>query len=655
MRKIFVVLSLLVAASMALSACGPAGTQAPGEPEAPGAPAPSGSGAMVSKDPTTWVNVTFGEPDLLDPALDYETAGSEIIQNVYEGLVFFKGESASEVEPQLAESYTVSDDGLIYTFTLRKGVKFHEGQDLDVNDVVYSFARGMLQGGYDSPQFLLVEPFFGVGVSDVGELIGDGSAAGDPDAMLTQDPAAMAQMCEDVYSKFAVDEAAGTVTMTLATPWGPFLPTIAQTWGSILDKDWAIENGAWDGSCDTWQNWYSILAENDTLGEIANGTGAFKLDHWTKGEEIVLARNDAYWREPAKLERVVIRSVDEWSTRFAMLQAGDADYVEVPVENRSQADELVGEECNWDVASSAFNCEVIDDAKPLRVYLGRPGITRSDIFFNFNVATPDNTNTYIGSGKLDGNGIPPDFFGDIHVRKAFNYCFDWDIYINDIFNGEAIQTKALVIPGMPGWSEDAPTYTYDLAKCEEEFKLADVDKDGIAAGDDPEGDIWTTGFRLSATYNQGNTTRQKLTEIVASNVGTVNELFEVETVGLPWPAFLRTQRAKMLPLFFVGWQEDIHDPHNWYVPYLQTTYASRQSLPEELKASFAESIDAGVVELDPVKRDAIYQELNQKVYDNPPGVLLAIGTSHLFYPRYMQGRVYNPLFGGDYYYPMSEE
>jgi peptide/nickel transport system substrate-binding protein len=337
------------------------------------------------------------------------------------------------------------------------------------------------------------------------------------------------------------------------------------------------------------------------------------------------------------------------------MQAGDADYVEVPVENRSQMDELVGEKCTWDEAAAAFNCEVVDDTLPLRVYLGRPAITRTDIFFNFNVAAPDGSNPYIGSGQVDGNGVPVDFFADVHIRKAFNYCFDWDTYITDIFKGEAIQTKGLVIPGMPGWSEDAPTYFYDAAKCEEEFKLADVDKDGIAAGDDPEGDIWTTGFRVSALYNQGNTTRQKLTEIVASNVFSINELFIVETVGLPWPAFLRAQRAKILPLFFVGWQEDIHDPHNWYVPYLQTTYASRQSLPAEMKAEFGDYISRGVVELDPAKRDAIYQELNQKVYENPPGVLLAIGTSHLFYPRYVQGRIYNPLFGGDYYYTIYEE
>ena len=63
-----------------------------------------------------------------------------------------------------------------------------------------------------------------------------------------------------------------------------------------------------------------------------------------------------------------------------------------------------------------------------------------------------------------------------------------------------------------------PVYTYDPAKCEEEFKLADVDKDGIPAGEDPEGDVWTTGFRLQALYNQGNTTRQVVSEILAGNL-----------------------------------------------------------------------------------------------------------------------------------------
>jgi peptide/nickel transport system substrate-binding protein len=115
--------------------------------------------------------------------------------------------------------------------------------------------------------------------------------------------------------------------------------------------------------------------------------------------------------------------------------------------------------------------------------------------------------------------------------------------------------------------------------------------------------------------------------------------------------------ARVAPIFFVGWQEDYHDPHNWYVPYLVTTYASRQSIPEEIQSQFIPLINEGVQLTDEAERDAIYQQLNQLVYDNPPGILMAIGTSHGFTPRYApeDGFTWNSLYGGWYYYTMYEE
>ncbi len=61
----------------------------------------------------------------------------------------------------------ISDDGMAYTFHIRQGVTFHEGQSLTATDVAYSFWRGLLQGGYASPQWLLAEPFFGAGTDDM--------------------------------------------------------------------------------------------------------------------------------------------------------------------------------------------------------------------------------------------------------------------------------------------------------------------------------------------------------------------------------------------------------------------------------------------------------------------------------------------------------
>jgi len=633
MRKIFFILSTLVVLSMILSACAP---------------------QRKSKDPTTLVVAVFGEPETLDPALAYETAGGEIIQNVYEPLIFYKGDQPGEFVPMLAESWTISEDGTTYTFKIRKGVKFHEGGDLTPEDVAYTFQRGLLFGGTAGPQWLLAEPFFGTGVDDISLLVDpEGNLYDDREGIKAADPEKLKAACQKVKDAIVADNDNWTVTMKLAQPWGPFLATIAQTWGSVMDKEWVIEHGGWDGSCDTWQNYYAIPSEKDPFTPIANGTGPFKLDHWTQGQEIVLVRNENYWREPAKLQRVVIKKVDEWGTRFAMLQAGDADFVAVPPENRPQVDEMVGERCEFDLQANTYKpCVETDPNKPLRLYVGQPGVTRTDIFLNFNIAE---TSNYVGSGKLDGNGIPRDFFSDVHIRKAFAYCFDWDTYIKDVFRGEAVQSPVIPLVGMPGYEPDAPKYSFDKAKCEQEFKLADLDKDGIPAGEDPEGDVWTTGFRLQALYNQGNTTRQTISEILASNINSVNDKFIIETVGLPWPAFLRTIRNKEAPYFVSGWQEDIHDPHNWYVPYLIGTYAGRQNLPSDLKAQFKELINKGVAETDPAKRHEIYKQLNALFYENVPTILLAVATSHAYEPRYVEGVIRNPLFPGFYYYTISKK
>jgi peptide/nickel transport system substrate-binding protein len=665
MRKLLTLLSLLVLASMLLAACGGAAPEAPattdaGEaPAAPAAtqapttgseePAPSG---MTSKDPNTFVSATFGGPETLDPALAYETAGGEIIQNVYETLVFYDGIHTDQFVPMLAESYEISDDGTVYTFNIREGVKFHDGADLTPSDVAYSFQRGLLYGGHSGPQWLLAEPFFGVGLDDITSLVDDGASADDREALSANDPATLVAACETVKSKIVADDAAGTVTMNLAQSWGPFIPTIAQGWGAILDEDWAIAQGAWDGSCETWQNYYAEPSESNPLSTVMNGTGPFVFDHYTNGEELVLTRNDNYWREPAKLERIVFKYVDEWGTRFAMAQAGDADFVAVPAENRSQMDALSGELCEFDLAANEYKpCELTDDSQAFRLYKGRPGITRTDMFFVFDINPVSN---YVGSGKLDGNGIPLDFFSDVHIRKAFAYCFDWDVYISDVFDGEAVQSPVIPLAGMPGYQADMPVYSYDPAKCEEEFKLADVDKDGIPAGEDPD-DVWEVGFRLQALYNQGNTTRQVVSEILAGNLAQINDKFNVETVGLPWPTFLRTLRSAEGPYFVSGWQEDIHDAHNWYQPYVVGTYAGRQRMPADLKNQFQDLVNAGVAESDPDARAAIYAELNQLFYDQVPTALLAVATSHGYEQRWVKGRTLNPIFSGDYYYTMYKE
>ena len=172
------------------------------------------------------------------PPCAYDTSSGEIVQNVYETLVFYDGGATDKFVPQLAESWKVSDDGTVWTFKIRQGVKFHNGDDMTPSDVAYSFQRGLLQGGTSSPQWLLAEPFFGAGVDDIAAVVDPKAASyDDRDAMSAFDPAALKAACEKTKAAIVADDAAGTVTMTLAQPWGPFLPTIAQTWGSVMDTE----------------------------------------------------------------------------------------------------------------------------------------------------------------------------------------------------------------------------------------------------------------------------------------------------------------------------------------------------------------------------------------------------------------------------------
>jgi peptide/nickel transport system substrate-binding protein len=520
---------------------------------------------------------------------------------------------------------------------------FHEGQTLDPEDVAYSFQRGLLQGGGWSPQWLYTEAFFGTGVSDIAELVNP-DCADDPECLQAEDPAALLAACEAVTNAIFVD--GQDVTFQLVQSWAPLLGTIAGSWGSVLDKDWAIENGTWDGDCATWQNYYGITSGSGPIQTIANGTGPYILDHWTPGEEVVLVVNPDFWGAEAlfeggpsgeaRLKRVLTLEVDEWGTRFAMLQAGDVDEASVPRQNVTQVDPLVGEICTY-VDVGEFDCQPSETPdQPLRLMIGYPLTSRTDSFFVFDINT-EGGNPYIGSGQLDGNGIPADFFSDEHMRKAFNYCFDFDTYISDALAGEATQNIGPINAGNLGYNPDGPFYSYDPDKCAEELALA---WDGAVA---------ENGFRFQIGYNTGNVTRQTVAQIMQAELNAIDPKYVIEIIGLPWPSFLAGIRAKRFPIFISGWGEDIHDPHNWVQPFMVGTYAARQNMPDWMLAEFQELVNAGVSATTDAEREAVYFELGQKDYDYAPGIRMAVPFGRTYLQRHVSDWMYNPMMRFPYY------
>jgi peptide/nickel transport system substrate-binding protein len=366
-KRIYLAMSVLAVLGMVLAACAPAATPTaapeqpttapvvqPTQPPAPPATAaPTGPGpGETSKDPTVWNYLTFGDPDTLDPHIDYETAGSGQLFNIYEGLVNFDKNDPNTFVPDLAtaipDPVPTDNGGVSYTWPLRTDPKFANGDSMTAEDVAYSFWRSMLLGDPNTPAFLMLEAFFNVDDASQIVLAPDGSLAGDPEGIKKEAAAKLAETCQMVKDAVTFDEANHTVTMNLVHPWGPLMATLTGQWAFVVDKQWQTDQGDWDGDCATWQNFYGIPSESGITRDKVNGTGPYTLDHWTPQEEIVLVKNPNYvGPKTGTIERVVTKNVQEFGTRFAALQAGDADQITPGSQaDYAQLDTLVRDECD---------------------------------------------------------------------------------------------------------------------------------------------------------------------------------------------------------------------------------------------------------------------------------------------------------------------
>jgi len=572
MRKkiIWLGLSFLLVTALVLASCVEA---VPGEQE-----------ESEIKNPDTFIYATIGDTDSLDPAYAYDSASNEKIQAIYETLLFFDGESTTEFVPVLATEWDISADGKTYRFKIPEGVKFHNGNDLTPEDVEYSFERGMVQDYGAGPQWMIFEPLFGT----------DTHSSRTADGLMP---------LEDITSKVEVE--GDWVQFNLVAPYEPFLQILAGSWGSIVDKEWCIANGDWDGTQASYEKLNDPASGDSPLQSIANGTGPFELERWDAGVETSLVRNDNYWGEPANFERVIIKVVDEWTTRKLMLEAGDADSVYVP---RAYIEELEGVE-------------------GLLVYKDLPTLQVDAFFFQFAISEES---TFVGSGQLDGEGIPLDFFTDINVRKGFNYAFDMETFLKDALMDEAQQVGSSICEGLSYYDPDAPKYAMDLDKAAEYLEKA------------WGGEVWEKGFTFTLAYNAGNLTRRTACEILQATLFSITEKFTVLIQVMQWPTLLRGMYSQLLPMFQIGWIADYPDAHNFVFPFMHSagTFSGWQNYSNpEVDALIADGISAATA----AERESIYRELDQLCYDEVPGIMLQQPLGRRYFRDWVKGWYFNPV------------
>ena len=292
--------ALLAAGAIAFAACGgstatPGTTTAP-ESAAPGtSTAPSAPAAGTPKDGGTLVVALPGDLNRTDTALIDDANSSYIGQQVMETLVTLAPGTGDKIVPALATEWSVSDDGLQYTFKIRDGVKFHDGTPLDAAAVKYNFDRWM-----NIPQSYV----------DLGYTYYI-------DTVIT--PA--------IKSVEAPD--ASTVVVTLNSPNSAFLIQMTLTPFGISSPT-ALEAGN-ASAPDFANNKYA------TGGPPAMvGTGPFVFKEWTPGQQVILTKNPDYWNAAAGgpyLDQITFKPITDTTATLNALQAGDVDIAQAIAPN----------------------------------------------------------------------------------------------------------------------------------------------------------------------------------------------------------------------------------------------------------------------------------------------------------------------------------
>ena len=544
----------------------------------------------------------FYDVSTLDPALAYDSASIQVLANVYDTLLSADPTDPAVMQPALATAWNVSPDGLTYTFTIRRGVAFHDGALLTPTDVAYSLQRGLLQSDPGSPQWLFLDAIMGYHSGDVTEEIAGGAYVGDPPGLRANaDPTELLATCNKVKSRVVADDAAGTVTLTLARANGAF-PSILSEYGYALDAGWAAAQGDWNGDCATWQNFYAPnLDQGSRLNAVTNGTGGFRLESWTPGDSIRLRRHAAYWRTRPQaavpLEQVTI-AVDQDSSTFPLLlQNGDVDMASVFSSQWAALDDAVLLEYVFGGGAPALRHA---NGALIKVSGIPSPAAMADLFLNFNVAT-GGTRNYIGSGLLDGAGVPPDFFNDAHVRRAFAFAFDYDAFNDAVYSGTGIRRTGPIVKPLMGYNPGHFVYDYDPTQAAAEMAQA------------WGGQVAANGFRLTLAYNEGNIDRQKAAELLESGLEALNSKYQIDVVSISWPDFLSDYRNGAMPVATSGWIADYQHPHGWVEPYLVGTFAGRQNLPDALRQSYQQQVDACRPLLGNAAR-ACYEALQAQAY-----------------------------------------
>ena len=248
-------------------------------------------GEGESGESSTFVFAGSAEPGALDPVFVSDGESFRVARQIFEGLVGTQPGTADPA-PLLAEDWTVSEDGLTYDFTLKTGVKFHDGTDFNAEAVCANFERW-----YNLPESAQTDD-----LAYYYSVIFRGFATG---------PRADAAL----YKSCTAD-GEDTATIELTAPFAGFISAMSLPAFSMQSPT-ALEEYQDDAAPDPRTTEYATAHPT--------GTGPFVLDSWERGKQVTLTPNDDYWGEKASIDEAIIVAIEDPKARATALQNGEID------------------------------------------------------------------------------------------------------------------------------------------------------------------------------------------------------------------------------------------------------------------------------------------------------------------------------------------
>ncbi|MQA78926.1 MAG: ABC transporter substrate-binding protein [Streptosporangiales bacterium] len=515
-----------------------------------------GDGAGDSGD--TLVLGTAADPVTLDGTFVTDGESMRPIRQIFDTLVTHEPGGA-RVVPSLAERWENSRGGKTWTFHLEDDVTFTDGTTLDAEAVCANFDRWF---GFRDAVTQTSASYFQTVFGAFADKKADG-----------------------IYGSCAADDAT-TVTLNLTRPSASLLaaltlPAFAIASPTALEKYQADKVG---GSPDqprfegTFGNKYPI------------GSGPFKLASWSRGDKLVLVRNDDYWGRKPRLAKVVLKPIADNAARRQALETGAIDgYEDVPPSDVSA------------LRDKDFQM------------LERPAFTVAYIGFNQKKKPLDN----------------------LKIRQAIAYAIDRKALIRAKYGSSAVVADQFLPKDLFGYAPKVQRYAHDPAKAKQLIKESGVR--------DPTLEFWYPT----------NVNRSYMPDPQANFQAFTRDLeavgFTVVPKTAPWDSgYLTARSGGRAPMSLSGWIADFPDPDNFLGSFFLASDPGAMNPGADVRKALVEARS----ETDQAKRTGMYQEINRTIMERLPGIPYASTGSVIALDPKVKGYKAGPV-GGDSYVDLS--